>query len=736
MAHLPPLLHDLALILMAAGIVTLLFRKLGQPVVLGYIIAGLLVGPHVPIVPNVADLPNVQIWAEIGVIFLLFALGLEFSFKKLMKVGGAASITAFIEVSGMTIIGYLAGKAFGWSGIDSLFLGGILAISSTTIIIRAFEELGVKGRGFANLVFGILIVEDLFAILLLVLLSAVAVQKGFDGAEMIFSITKLVFFVVAWFLSGVFFLPTIFRKIRRNLNEETLLVVSIGLCFFMVVITTKAGFSPALGAFMMGSILAETADASRIEHLIKPVKDLFGAIFFVSVGMLIDPRALYQHAWPIAILTLVTVGGKILTTFIGAMISGRNVRQSVQSGMSLAQIGEFSFIIAGLGLTLKVTSDFLYPIAVGVSAITTFTTPYLIRSADSFAGFVTGILPVRIKHTMDTYSSSTQKVSSSRGWKELLGSYGLLVLVNAVIITAIFLTLARLLPGILDDYFTNTHLIDTLGLMLATLACSPFFWALLVSRPKKDEAGKLWTTTEYRSALRGLELLRFLFAMALFGLLSAQFIELKLAAGVTAILALGSFFLFSRQLNKAYSWLEAHVIENLSDNKEGQTLPNLAPWDAHLSSFVVAPNSEVVGKTLEELKVRERFGVTIALIHRGHAMISAPGRLVCLFPEDRVSVIGTDEQMELFAKALHPGETETDAPRNANYGLHSMRIIANMSFAGKTIRNSGLREQTDGLVVGLEREGKRFLNPDSTFELRPGDLLWIVGDRERILAIQ
>src|SRR5687767_4307328 len=289
MAHLPNLIIDLALILGAAAFITLVFKWLKQPLVLGYIIAGFLVGPYFKWLPTINELPNIRIWAEVGVIFLLFSLGLEFSFKKLLKVGGSASITALVEVVVMVVIGFGVGRALGWSSMDSLFLGGILSISSTTIIIRAFDELGLKTKKFAGLVFGVLIVEDLVAIVLMVLLSTVAVSRQFAGAEMMLSILKLVFFLVIWFLMGIFLIPTCLRKVRHLVSNEMLLIISIALCLMMVVLANAVGFSPALGAFIMGSILAETTKAEKIEHLVMPVKYLFGAIFFVSVGMLIDP---------------------------------------------------------------------------------------------------------------------------------------------------------------------------------------------------------------------------------------------------------------------------------------------------------------------------------------------------------------------------------------------------------------------------------------------------------------
>lgn len=735
MVHLPELIRDLALILMAAGLVTLLFRYLRQPVVLGYIIAGLLIGPNVPLFPTVMDTRGVQIWAEIGVIFLLFALGLEFSFKKLAKVGGAASITALVEVVGMTLLGYFCGRAFGWGTLDSIFLGGILAISSTTIIIRAFEELGVKGRGFASLVFGILIVEDLFAILLLVLLSTVAVKNQLSGSELAFTSLRLVFFVVLFFLSGIALLPPLFRKIRRHLNDETLLVFSLGLCFLMVVMNTQAGFSPALGAFLMGSILAETTEAHRVEHLIKPMKDLFGAIFFVSVGMLIDPRAIYEHAAPILILTLVTIGGKFLTTLVGALLSGRNLRHSMQAGLSLAQIGEFSFIIASLGLSLKVTSDFLYPIAVGVSAITTFTTPYLIRSSDGAYALVRRIFPAKALGALEGYTASTQRVSANREWREVLSAYGLLTLVNGVIISAIFLSLSRVLPALLEARVGGTGPVSWICLALACFCAAPFFWALLLSRPKREMVSALWRTQEFRHAILGLEMARFGFAMVLFGVLASQLIPARMAAGVTVALALVCFFSLSRHLDRVYSWLERRVIENLAEGKPEQRAPPLAPWDAHISSFELLPDSEVSGRTLEELKVRESFGVTIASVTRGRRVIAAPGRHQRLFPGDRIAVIGTDEQIEKFGRFLAPTENLALDEGATSFGLQQLRITENMPFARSTIRDSGLRESTDGLVVGIERDGRRILNPDSTLEILPGDLLWIVGDRRKIAAL-
>ncbi|MCW5919981.1 MAG: cation:proton antiporter, partial [Bacteroidetes bacterium] len=423
MNHLPHLIVDLALVLLAGSATILLFKRIKQPLVLGYIIAGFLVGPHFKLFPTVIDIESIDVVAELGVIFLLFGLGLEFSFKKLMRVGGSASITAFVEIAFITITGFLLGRWLKWSVIDSLFLGGMLASSSTTIIIKAFDELGVKTKQFARVVFGVLIVEDIVVILLMVLLSTIAVTQQIEGGEMVFIVLKLLFFLSLWFIMGIFLIPTLLKNAKKWLDDENLLILSIGLCLGMVVLAVEAGFSAELGAFIMGSILAETTSAEKVEHLTKPVKDLFGAVFFVSVGMMIDPQAIIDHKWAVVAVTLLTLFGKIISTSIGALISGQPLKQSLQVGFSMAQIGEFAFIVAALGASLKVTSDFLFPVAVGASAITTFTTPYLIKYTEPIYMQIEKLLPSRWVEYLNRFSSGTQKIQSATGWQSLLAAY-------------------------------------------------------------------------------------------------------------------------------------------------------------------------------------------------------------------------------------------------------------------------------------------------------------------------
>lgn len=730
MQHLPALIEDLGIILTAAGVVTLLFKRFRQPVVLGYILAGFLVSSYVPLVPTIHDPGNIKVWAEIGIIFLLFGLGLEFSFKKLADVGAPASITAVIEVAVMLTLGFVTGKAFGWNTMDSIFLGGILSISSTTIIIRAFEEVGVKGRGFVSLVFGVLIVEDLVAILLLVLLSTIAVSQNVEGLEIAYAMAKLVFFLTLWFISGIFIIPTALRKLRPHLTQETLLILSLSLCFLMVILATHAGFSPALGAFIMGSLLAETSEAKRIEHLVMSVKDLFAAIFFVSVGMLIDPKILSEYAIPILVITLITIFGKSCSTAIGVLISGRSLRHAVQSGLSLAQIGEFSFIIAVLGLNLKVTSDFLYPVAVGVSAVTTFTTPYLIRSADPIYSFIERRLSDKWKKILSGHTASHHKVTAE--WKMILKNSSVTMLANAVLMIAIFLGVKLYLVPFLKTHIEKESAANPIGLLTALILSAPFFWAM-VRGNKKSRA----STGANRMAVTTATVVRWFIGVLLLAILSTQFIALRFAIFTFVVLSLILLFMFSRELESLYGKLEGRFFKNLDGPTDAaiEDMPPLAPWDAHLVALEVDPHSEFVGKTLEQLKIREQFGITIALIERGSKKIAAPGRSAMVFPYDKVFVIGTDEQILHFKNKAEAIGIEKDhhskdhKKDDFNYVLIPYFVAPDSPYCGRSIRESGVREQSHGLIVGVERDGQRILNPDSTMTIAASDTLWIVGEK-------
>lgn len=456
-------------------------------------------GPYVHIFPTVGDIANINIWAEIGVVFLLFALGLEFSFKKLINVGSTAFITATTEVISMLLIGYMVGYLLGWGTMNSIFLGGMLSMSSTTIIIKAFDDLGLRSQRFTGIVFGTLVVEDLIAILMMVLLSTMAVSKDFMGEELLVSVLKVVFFLILWFLIGIFILPAFLKKAKKLMNNETLLIVSLGLCLGMVVLATYTGFSAALGAFIMGSILAETVEAEHIEHIIQPVKDLFGAIFFVSVGMLVNPAVLVEYAWPVIIITLVTIIGKAIFSSLGVLLSGESLNISIKSGFSLAQIGEFAFIIAGLGVSLKVLDPFISPIIVAVSVITTFTTPYFIRLANPFAEWLYKVLPPKVQEILARYASGKKTVNHDSDWKKLLKNIVGRVIIYSVLLTAIWLLSVKTLYPAVSELFTPVTIWVNLAMCLATLLLmTPFLWALISNKYNSSAIFlKLWEDENY-----------------------------------------------------------------------------------------------------------------------------------------------------------------------------------------------------------------------------------------------
>jgi len=732
MIHLPILIADLGLILAAAGVITLLFKKIKQPLVLGYILAGLLVGPHIKIIPTVSDYKSITIWGEIGVIFLLFSLGLEFSFKKLVKVGGSSSITAIVKVLFVILGGFLIGKAMGWNNMDSIFLGGIISISSTMITIKALEELGIKHKKFAGLVFGVLIVEDLVAILLLVLFSTMAVSQQSAGPEMIKSIVKLGFFLVLWFLGGIFLVPTFLKATKKLMNDETMLVVSLALCLVMVLLADKAGFSPALGAFIMGSILAETTQAERIEHLTKSVKDLFAAVFFVSVGMLINPSVLLEYALPIFLITMVIILGKIIFTILGALLAGQPLKIAVQTGMSLAQIGEFSFIIATLGVSLKVTSEFLYPIAVAAAAITTFTTPYLIKLSEPFYNFLNNRLPKRWVDGIERYSSSTAGITTMSDWRILLRSYIFNTIIHAVIIISIILLAARYLNPFITNQLDIGSNATIISVIISFALMSPFLWALSIRRIQRTAYSHLWLNKKYtRGPLIAIEVFRILLGIFFVGFLMYEFFDTWIAAVIALVLVILVMIIFSRKLQSFYNKLENRFMLNLNA-RENRT-PDILPWDTHLTEITVAPESELVGKTLVDLKIREQYGVNIAMIERGKINISTPSRDERLYPYDKLLIIGTDDQLANI-KPLFEGivdETLVSIPME-DMSLQKIVINSKSSVFGQTIRNSGIREQTQGLVVGIERSGERILNPDSNLIFENGDIVWIVGNNKKI----
>lgn len=748
MSQIPSLISDLAVILISAGLVTLLFKWLKQPVVLGYIVAGILAGPAITAIPTVTDTKSIHIWADIGVIFLLFALGLDFSFKKLMKVGGTAITGAVTVVIGMMSVGYITGLSLGWGHMNSLFLGGMLSMSSTTIIFKAFDDMGLRNQRFAGVVFGILVVEDLFAVLLMVLLSTLAISKHVEGMELLDSVVKLGVFLLFSFVVGIYLIPSFLKKARTLLNDETLLIVTIGLCLGMVMVATKAGFSAALGAFVMGSILAETIEAEHIEHLVKPVKDLFGAIFFVSVGMLIDPLLLWEYKIPILILTAVVMVGQICFAGFGVLLSGQPVKIAFQSGFSLAQIGEFAFIIAALGVSLKVTDNFLYPIVVAVSVITTFFTPYMIRMAEPAYKIACRLIPTPWMQFLERYSSGSNTIRQKSAWNKLLKALVRIVgTYTAVTLVLIFIWLKFAAPFIIRELPGIRGEIIALVLILAMI--SPMLRAIMMKKNHSDEFQQLWNDSKYnRGPLVSLIVLRIILCIGLVMMPVAQLLNMALGIMLAVTAAVIAIIIFSKRLKRQSILMERRFFRNLAAREAEQERKapinqrfanHLLERDLHLADFEVKQNSPSMGKTLKELNFRQKCNVNIVTILRGGRRINIPGGDERLYPMDKLVVVGADHDLEHFRRYLEERYRQSNTnPTNSEAREVSMEqfiIVENSLLIGRTIVESGIRDKAACLVIGIERGETSIKNPPPTTVFEEGDIVWIVGEHEKVLRL-
>lgn len=739
MAHIAALIRDLAVILGVAGLVTLVFQRIKQPVVLGYIVAGIIVGPYFLERPLVNDIPNIRVWAELGVIFLMFSLGLEFSFRKLARVGISASVTAVTEIGLMMILGYVTGRLLGWQQIDSVFLGAMLSISSTTIIIKALDELKLKTRRFAEMIFGVLVVEDLVAVLILVALSTIAVSESFSGVALIVSAAKLVLVIGSWFLAGYFLLPRFVRYVGRLGNEEMLTILSLALCLFLAVLAANLGYSVALGAFIMGSILAESSESYRIEELMRPLRDLFAAIFFVSVGMLIDPRVLTVHYDWVLIIAAVLIVGKIVNITLGSLLTGQTLRTSVQVGFGMAQVGEFSFIIATLGQSLNVTSSYLYPIAVAVSVITAFTTPYLIRVSHKFAVYLEKRLPLRIKTGLSRYAAWAQERRADTGQRTEFFKRSLRWFLNSIIVIVAFTLVGELALPWLERMIQAEVLSHALGWLLAAAISAPFIWGMFFAYKGFSFSKGLEEPRASRGA--GILFLSRLATILAIGFLSLNFFParstLLLTGGIVGILLL----VFHKQLGESYRWFELRFLstfeETSKSKKPTDVLRRLAPWDAHLVRLKVHPNSEISGRKISEIDLRNRYGLSIIVIQRGLKSIVAPAPAEQVYPKDELLVLGTDEQVEAARKEIEkpPGLAER-FHHVSGYELRQYYVTDDSDLVGKSIKESGIRDRCGGMVVGLERGDQRNINPNASSVLKTGDVLWIVGETDKLQALK
>ena len=725
------LISDLAFILLLGAVVTLVFKWIKQPVVLGYIVAGFLASPNFKPLPSVTTMENIEFWAQIGIIVLLFSLGLEFSFKKLVNTGGSAVVTALIIVAGMMGTGFLIGHLLGFTTINSLFLGGMLSMSSTTIIIKAFTDLNLRHKRFASLVFAVLIVEDLFAVVMMVLLSSIALNNSVEGGEMLMSVSKLAFFLIVWFLVGVFVIPSALNRFRRFLNNETLLVVSMGLCLGMAVFSVFCGFSMALGAFVMGSILAGTSYAERIENVTMPVKDLFGSVFFISVGMMVQPDIILQYWWPILLLSVVVIVGMIIFGTFGMLVTGQPLKIAIQSGFSLTQIGEFAFIIATLGMSLGVLNPEIYPIVVAVSVITTFTTPYFIRLADPAYARVEKRLPERLRFLIDRYTTqvndSGEEGSQRRAWTALIKRYLWRIALYSIIIVGISVVSHRYLMPELEKL--TPEWCRLIGSVATLLMMAPFLLALcLPPAMNRDNTHAHLTAQQLKAPRIVMMIFRLLLALWFIVRELWQFYSIKvgLLIGIACLIIL--FMLMSKRLNKQLRHIEAKFLDNLNERELRRSgKKNNLVSDLHLAYMHVGYGCPFVGERLANSGLRRKYGINVVTIQRGMNLKVVPSGDNRLFPGDTIGVIGTDDQIaEILPVIEAEAPTPAVQPELTDFKLTSVVLSKKSPLIGQTLAGADVRRNYQTHVVTLERDGE-FFDHAPDLPLREGDRLWIVG---------
>lgn len=742
------MIRDLALILIVAGVTTIVFKKLRQPLVLGYLVAGFLVSPHMPYTMSVVDEANIHSWAEIGVMFTLFSLGLDFSFKKILKMGASPAISAAIIIFCMMALGISVGHAFGWAKMDCIFLGGMLAMSSTTIIYKAFDDLGLRQQQFAGRVMSVLILEDILAIVMMVMLSAMATGHA-NGGTMLTSAMKIVFFLVLWLVVGIYAIPMLLRSVRKLVNNETMLIVALGLCCAMAVFSTEVGFSEAFGAFIMGSILAETVEADRIVKLVEPVKNLFGAIFFVSVGMLVDPHVIVQYALPIGVLVLTIVLGQAIFGTLAFMLAGESLKSAMKCGFSMSQIGEFSFIIASMGLGLGVIGKFLYPVVVAVSVITTFLTPYMIKLANPVYCRLEKHLPDKLIHWLNSMQMSHPHTTQRNKWKRLLYQmslntivYGILsAAVIAVMFTFVLPVVRRLLPGWELHWYANA----ITGIATIVLI-APFLRAMVMKKNHSDEFKRLWVESNFnRPPLVFTIVVRFIVAlMFVFYIINylTRFTNALMICMGTAVVGL---IMYSRLAKTRSIKMERQFMLNLRSRDiqaqvQGTKRPlyagHLLDRDIHIGHFELPEDSLWAGKKLSNLQMRNRFGVHVSSILRGAHRINIPNGETVLFPGDQLQVIGNDDQLKLFGdsveRELVPADLEVE---KREMKLRQMIVSGSGSLVGKTLKASGIRDLYGCMVVGVEegQENLTMMDPKRTFE--KGDIVWVVGEEDSLTRL-
>ena len=746
MESLPALFSDLALILVTAGITTVIFKWLKQPVVLGYIIAGFLIGPNFEWFPVVEDHTSVETWSEIGMVFMLFGIGLEFSFKKLKKVGGTVGITALTELVVMCVVGFSLGKVLGWSQMDSIFLGAMLAISSTTIIAKAFDDMKLHREKFSGNVIGELVVEDLEAVLLMVILSTLAVSKTFDGMQLVTSMLKLGFFLLIWFIGGIFIVPTVLRWARKFMTEETLTVFSVGLCFMMVVLANLAGFSSALGAFIMGSILAETLEAEMIHKVTTPIKNLFGAVFFVSVGMMVDPQILVNYWWQILVITIILLIFKPLSNVGGRLLAGLGLKQSIQGGFCFCQIGEFSFIIATLGLSYGVIDEFLYPIIVSVSIITTFLTPYFIKAANPTYRWVSTHMSEK---WLNHWENSDRGIKVKSGKKVSMASFiarqfKYIIIYIAIVIALIFICFW---VGSLIMIYVPGLWGNAIAAAITLVLISPFLWAIGFRHTLIGTTHKLMEQSRFNKTVI---LLIFVFRFILVWVVATSVLRhffneaFWLHLGIRApyyrllniAMALG-YTIMLRALSPAmkfYKRIENSFLENLNKRQKVQVfeIPEILQENCHLQKMTLSPDSPYSGQHIKETDFRDNYNVSVVSVERGKELFELPKSDFQLFPYDKITFVGHEDHLRLLLPRVELFDDQLiQEHEESEVDLYKVEVEPDSPIIGVSLMDSGLSDKYDAMVIAIEREGHFILNPSARITFQPADLVWFVAQKEK-----
>ncbi len=752
--HLDYLISDLALILIVAAIVTLLFKKIKQPVVLGYIVAGFLISPNFVYIPTVVEAGDIHVWANIGVVFLMFGLGLEFSFKKIATVGGSAFIIALTVMGAMIFIGTGIGSMLGWSKMDCIFLGGMLSMSSTMIILKAYEEYNLKKEKFAQIVLGTLVIEDIAGIFMMIILTTISVSQNVSGLAMVTEIGMLLIYLAIWLVLGIYLVPTILKKISRLLNDEMALIVSVGFCMGMVVIANLIGFSSALGAFMAGSILAGTVQAVRIERIVKPIKDLFGAIFFVSVGMLIEPGLLIEYIGPIIIITIVTIVGQMTFSTIGMLLSGQPLNIAIRGGFSMVQIGEFSFIVATLGMSLGVISNFLYPIIVCVSVITSFTTPIFIKNSEKVFKLVDDKMPDGLwvfirKNTSENQSNSDK----DKDWLIYIRKMLLRTALCSLMLFVIYWGGTRYFEPAMQEMFDSGKTASIITAVILCILMAPF--VNFMHGTNRELFTKLWLRgRSNRLPLLTLKTIRILIAACFVALvlrevLHIPFVFLVMIAFIPIMIIIRSDYLNGKTINLEMTFISNFSERTLAREKKERGIRGQYRWldeALYVAEFQVTDTVE--NKTIYDFAKSRAFTVTIIKIIRGEHYINMPSGTELVQEGDILHMLGTEHEIESCMILLEKEDcieyTEREDIRlkeyiygQTFYGIKPdqqliccpISIDKKSEFLRKSIKNSGFREKYRGTIIGIERGNLPIINPDIDTILQQGDLVWVIGSK-------